>query len=170
MITSSRSRLLLVSATVALTVSTLTGCSLLSGLSGQPVREDGEITENGDADVFALRVGDCFDNEDGSSSIEGEVSSIPVVPCDEPHDNEAYYSFDLEGTEYPGDDAITTAGDEGCYDQYDNFVGINYESSTLYYSFISPTEQSWLQGDREILCLILDDGVKTTGTLKGAGR
>jgi hypothetical protein len=33
-----------------------------------------------------------------------------------------------------------------------------------------PTSDSWKNGDREILCTVYDDGVKTTGTLKGAAR
>lgn len=67
----------------------LTGCSALGNiLSGETVTRDEssqEVTEGGTADVFSLRVGDCFDDEDTTSE---EVSQVPAVPCSDPHDNE----------------------------------------------------------------------------------
>ena len=54
-------------------------------------------------------------------------------------------------------------------------MGIGYDESYLTYSSYSPTEMSWLTGDREVLCLIQDtydnDTLKqSTGSLKGVKR
>ena len=49
--------------------------------------ESGQVQEGGDVGVFRLQVGDCL-NED----IVTEQSSIPVVPCDEPHDSQRCFT------------------------------------------------------------------------------
>ena len=54
----------------------------------------GAIIDGGSVDAFTIRMGDCFDNTRSLASDEaGEVSSLPGVPCSEPHDNEVYAVF-----------------------------------------------------------------------------
>lgn len=154
---------LLVAAVVA-----LSGCSQLASLipGSQPVRdsETAEITEGGQLDVFSVAVGDCFDDEGGS-----EVTDVPVVPCSDPHDNEVYYDFTMDGTDFDAD-AITAASEEYCAREFDTFVGLAYADSVLDWSTITPTSGSWAQGDRLVSCIVYEYGVKTSGSLKGAQR
>lgn len=89
-------------AIVTLTVGSLTGCGVLNGLlgNGTEVRDDsGAVIESGDANVFAIAVGDCFTDEVASDQVE----SLPVVPCSEPHENEVYFNHSMTGDAYPGD-------------------------------------------------------------------
>lgn len=62
----------------ALLALTLGGCSAITDLlGGQNVTRDSdtqEVTEAGDADVFSLQRGDCFNDESAS-----EVSEVPAV-------------------------------------------------------------------------------------------
>jgi hypothetical protein len=152
----------------------LGGCSQITDLLGggsQAVRDagSGEVSEAGQLDVFTLSVGDCVDDTGGS-----EVTEVPVVPCSDPHDNEVYYDFSIPDGDgsFPGDEAIQTAADEGCYAEFASFVGIAYEESTLDYSFYLPTQDSWERGgDRIVSCIIYDGTLaKVTGTLAGAAR
>ena len=139
----------------------------LGACSDEPERDDtGAITEEGDADVFTLKVGDCLSDQAGAT---GEVSDVPVVPCEEPHDSEIFHSYIIPDAEtFPGsfDEHI----DAQCVPQFETFVGVAYDASTLELSWLEPTAQSWAEGDRELLCIVADPAGGVTGTLAGAAR
>lgn len=163
------SRALVVAALAFVTVG-LGGCSVIQGLlGGDQVARDSDtqqVTEAGTADVFDLHVGDCFDDESAS-----EITDVPAVPCAEAHDNEVYYLFDLPDGDYPGDEAVSSGADDGCAAQFESFAGIAYDSSTLDWFTITPTEDTWNSvNDREVICSIYDPAGKTSGSLAGAAR
>ena len=134
----------------------LSGCSLINQLTG------------GGDDVFAIEVGDCLND---ATTTGDEVTSVPIVPCDEPHDSEAFASVQMDDGEYPGDTAVSAEADEVCTAEFESFVGVPYEDSKYYYSYYAPTQGSWEnRGDREILCTVYDRDVKTTGSLRDAGE
>ena len=98
------------------------------------------------------------------------------VDCAEPHIWEAYESIIVEegdGT-YPGEDVVTAQSETDCKAAFADYVGIDYDSSTLYLSFYYPTEETWTQiNDREILCIVTttdDFATKTTGSVKGSAK
>lgn len=155
----------------------MTGCSALQGLLGGDTatrdEETDEVIEGGNADVFTgVNVGDCF-NDEGTGS---EISELPVVPCNELHDNEVFFKFDMEDGEWPGDDAVGTAGEETCGPEFEKFAGIAEAESTLSWFAIQPTEETWTSmEDREIICSIYEydeagNTVQVEGTLQGAAR
>jgi len=154
-------------ALVGILAVTLSGCSVIESIFPAQAERDEETQEvesAGEADVFTMAVGDCLNDQEADV-----VESVPAVPCSEPHDFEAYYSFDLVGDEYPGEEQIYTDADQGCYDAFASFAGIAYEDSALDFSYFYPTEESWANSDREIMCLIFD-AAQSTGTLAGAAR
>jgi hypothetical protein len=120
----------------------------------------------GSKSVFDLEVGDCFDDPTES----GEISEVPIVDCADPHDNEVYAAFDYDGDSFPGDDAMSTAADDGCQDRFEDFVGIAYLDSALYVTHLVPTSDSWDSGDREIICVLYEPNEKLTGSMEGAAR
>lgn len=139
----------------------LAGCSLLGDVFGPQVgteTDDGVIT-----DVFTIKVGDCLND---ASLSDGEISTVPTVPCSEPHDSEAYHAFNLADGAFPGQEAIEQAAFEGCDAAYEAFIGIAFEQSQYDWAYYFPTQASWGEGDREILCIIYDpSGAKITGSL-----
>ncbi len=149
-----------------------TGCSLLNQLvpGSAPVRdaETGQITEgNTNAEVFSIRVGDCLNTDD---TMSGEISSVPVVPCDQPHADEVFLAYDLEDAEFPGTDEVANAAYERCAMEFEAFVGIPYAESVLDVWPMYPTLNSWNDGDREVLCVVYDPAARTIGSLAGAAR
>ncbi len=166
MTTRSPSRLLLALSAATAAAALLTGCSLLSG--GDAQRDDtGTVVEgNDEADVFLLQVGDCIND----SELGDVVTTLPIVPCSEPHDSETYFEATLEGDAFPGDDAISEQSDQICYDAFAGFVGIAWEESSLGYYPFTPTEQSWDNGDRLVSCMIYDPAGQTTGSLAGSAK
>ena len=146
----------------------LSGCSMLQGIMGGEgvVEGDGEST-----DVFSLAVGDCLNDLDAS----GEVSAVPKVDCSEPHDSEIYKSVIMSDGDFPGEEAISAASEEGCLAEFETFVGAPYETSLVDFNYYQPTESTWASGDREILCIAMEydtegNPVKTTGSLQGSGK
>ncbi|MBL5973935.1 MAG: hypothetical protein D3X82_09295 [Candidatus Leucobacter sulfamidivorax] len=151
----------------------LTGCSALSSIMGgnsAPVRdaESGDIVEeNENTDVFSIRVGDCLNTDE---TLSEETTSVPVVPCSEPHADEVYYSFLIDEPSFPGNDEVIRMADEGCLAEFESFIGTPWADSEIDYWPMYPTEGSWKNGDREVLCMVWDPTGDTVGTLKDSRR
>jgi hypothetical protein len=139
----------------------------LFGCSSDPERDEetGELAESGDVGVFDLEVGDCL----GEEISEGEVESLEAAPCSEPHSEEIFAALTIPDGDYPGQEALD-AEVEGCFEEFTEFVGMPYEESVLEINYMAPTEESWGQGDRELLCTVYDPEAETTGTLQNANR
>jgi hypothetical protein len=142
----------------------LAGCSLLGG--GSTPGTDTPTGEGEDTDVFTIAVGDCL-NDGG---VEGEVSSVKKIECAEPHDSEAFASIKMDDGDFPGDTVVTDKAIADCTTEFNTFVGLDYQESALDFAYYYPTEESWANGDREILCLIVDPAGKVEGSLAGAAR
>jgi hypothetical protein len=160
-------KFLVLGASAALLVA-LSGCSLLSNVLGGG-------NPNGEDDVFALKVGDCFNK----SSVEqtDEITSIPIVECKTLHDYEVYSAPKVDHPEFPGAEEISDEADSLCIEDFESFLGMSYDeafNAYLYdYSTLYPTSDSWKSGDREIICAIIatdDDGKleQVKGSLEGA--
>jgi len=123
----------------------------------------GAIVGEGTVDAFKVRVGDCFND---SSSMD-EVSDLPGVPCNEPHDNEAFALFDVTVENYPDGDAMGELAYSSCMERFESFVGRDYESSSLEIFTMYPSSESWQQNDREVVCAVYDmDANKLVGSVK----
>lgn len=148
----------------------LTSCSLLNQVTNQTERDEtgAPVEGNDDADAFSIEVGDCLND----SSLSGTVTTVPIVPCEKPHDSEAYHAENLPDGDFPGDDAVAASAEEICYDAFTDFIGVAYEESMYDYSFYLPTEDSWNSlDDREVLCTAYDpSGTQVTGTLAAIGK
>ena len=130
----------------------------------------GAIISGGDIDAFTMRVGDCFNDTSSLTSEEGgEVTSLPAVPCSEPHDNEVYAVFDVDVGSFPQGEEMSELAFESCIDRFESFVGLEYESSSLDILTLYPSEDSWkMQNDREVVCAVYDmNANKLTGSAEG---
>lgn len=118
--------------------------------------------------VFRLEVGDCFqDVPEG----EGEVTDVEVVPCDEPHDNEVFHTFELGGDQLPAATDLRDATDAACFGTaFEDYIGQPYATSELEVLWITPTHSSWDVDDREVTCVARVPGGRTEGSLRGSGR
>ncbi len=109
-------------------------------------------------------VGTCLLSEDLESQ---EVDELTPIDCATSHDIEVFAKADLPDGNYPGEDAILEAGDAICEENFTTYVGTEYWESSLDFIYLYPIENSWLTGDREILCMIVSEE-SVTGTLKDA--
>ena len=139
----------------------LAACTAGGGPTPAPT-PDG-VTE---VDLLALTIGDCLDTRD----VTGVAAAVPVVDCASEHDSEAYAEIVLAEGDFPGADSVGDSAESGCVDAFAEFVGLAYDESTLDYAYYFPTEGSWAEGDRRILCLIADPETRVTGSLEGTAR
>lgn len=131
----------------------------------------GEIVGSGDLDVMSLQVGDCFDDPE---DLEDVVYDVAAVPCAEAHDNEVFAVQSLADAfprSFPGEDVLWDYSYEVCSGSlFDSYVGTPYLDSSLDVFTLTPTEESWEEGDREFVCAVFRlDGRKLTGTARDSG-
>lgn len=110
------------------------------------VRDDGSSS---------LVKGQCFDAPSGS--LEGMTYDFDVVSCSGTHDGEVFAVVRMGGGSYPGDKKVTATADDRCYALQDSYAMDGWavpDDVDIYY--VTPTRQSWSQGDREITCVFGD--------------
>ena len=128
--------------------------------------EQGAIVEAGGVGVYSIKFGDCLIAPDGV-----EVQSLEGVPCTEPHNSQAYDAFDLTGfAALPTPTEMEEAAFAGCVEGFESFVGVPYEESALYISWLEPTAGSWGQGDHEIQCMIVPEEGLINFDAQNSGR
>lgn len=123
---------------------------------------EGEATS-----VFDLEEGDCF------GAAGEQVETVNVVDCEDPHIYEVYALVDYESDDqaYPGAEDVSAYADEQCEASFEDFVGIEYESSRWYITSVTPSEETWADGDREIVCTLnLEDESEVTGSAEDSGE
>lgn len=136
-------------------------------------RDDtGEIVTAGDLDVMAVQPGDCFD--DPEATADDTVSALQALPCSEPHDNEVFAVESIAavfGSEYPGRQALEEHAYDVCSGNvFDAYVGTEYFDSELEVFTLTPTDDSWSQGDRDVVCVLYKlDLTKLTHSARDSG-
>jgi Domain of unknown function (DUF4190)/Septum formation len=118
----------------------------------------GEITEAGEVSTARLRVGDCVNDLEESEA----VTSLPAVPCDDPHDGEVFAVFDLPDGDYPPEKELFAAAESRCEEELMEYAPQAMNSSIgLFYFY--PHESAW-PDDREIVCI----ATAMSGTMTGS--
>ena len=119
------------------------------------------------ASVLTLDVGTCFDDPETFEQVE----NVPIVECEDPHDNEVIANEDLTGSDYPGQEQVENRASQICYDNFSDYVGIAYEESIYDIGWLFPTAETWSAGDREVICFGYDLELnKITGSINGIGQ
>lgn len=141
---------------------------VVSACATEPARNDaGEIQEEGELSVFSFRIGDCFN--DPSDDVD-EVSDVSAVPCTGPHDNEVFHLYDLPDGSFPSSSTVEATIEVECLPAFEDYVGISYQISELFLYPITPTEASWDQSDREVVCALYAEEQQLDGSMKGSNR
>ncbi len=139
----------------------------ISGCQSTP-RDQDAASGTPTVNVLELEVGTCLNDVD--QPLAQDLTEVPAVDCTTPHQSEVFAAIDLDGTEYPGIDALTETAVQECQVEFERFVGVEFSASTLNFHYYYPTTSSWAVGDRSIYCVIFDPGVESVGTLRGVER
>ena len=150
---------------VAIGLFTLGGCGVVSGWFGDDEPKPQAVS------VFKVSVGQCFATPE---QVQAELADIQSVPCDGPHRQEAYAVVDyqaptgVQGDAYPGDAALAAYADAACAQSFQEYVGISYLDSSLYFTYLLPSARSWQEsGDRSVICFATTTGEELSSTVKG---
>jgi hypothetical protein len=160
--------------TRSLWIIAVTSGLLLTGCQADPMPTGSSVAgDDGEATVFQqpvlqLEVGTCL--MDVSTPLGQDLSEIPLIDCDRPHESEVFAEVVLEGTGFPGVDRVTEAAVGSCMREFAQFVGIDHAASTLDFAYYYPTPSSWAVGDRSVFCVVFEPGALTEGTLEGSRR
>ncbi len=147
------------------------GLAFLAACSGGGLErgKDGQVTKAGDLSVFDLRPGDCFTPP---KDVKAEIQKLHVVPCKDQHTQETFAVVNYDkGDVYPGDQVLTDFADGACLSHFQDYVGVNYLDSKLFYTYLLPSARSWNDGkDRKVVCIVTTTGDQLQGSIKGSKR
>jgi hypothetical protein len=131
-------------------------------MAGTANRNDaGAITEGGSVSSFDLKPGDCLNGLAESNNI----TSVPAVPCTQPHDGEVFATFEITDGTWPGDAEVAKQAETGCVQRLPEYSAKAAKDEKLEIFFLHPTAASWAQGDHEVTCVAMDPA-KRTGSIK----
>ncbi|MDQ1684278.1 MAG: hypothetical protein QOC82_1015 [Frankiaceae bacterium] len=146
---------------VAATAGSLAGC-------GGSSKGDG-------TSVFRVKAGQCFLPP---GKVQAELTSLKRVSCTSGHTQEAYavvsYSPPSNSggggitDDYPGDTVLKTYADGVCAQKFSSYVGVDYQDSTLFFTYLLPSARGWQQShDRKIICFVTTTGAVLHKSVKG---
>jgi len=134
--------------------------------------DSGEINSGGTVSVDDLRAGDCFNSGD-----EDLISEVNGIPCSEVHDYEVFALVSYDAPEFPSDAELDAVFTDRCAPPFSSYVGEPYDTSELWGTMITPSEDTWADGDRAFICVLYqgdpdnpDNVVPVTGSMQGATR
>lgn len=105
----------------------------------------------------ALVTGDCLAGIVIGGTERRKLDSVDAVSCAGSHELEVIATFELQpddftttlAGEYPGEQRVVNAADNGCIDQLDE-LGVNRDEIGVIAAW--PTASSWDAGDRTVAC------------------
>ena len=151
------------------------GVAAWAGIAGvdSTTRDDaGQITVQGELGVFVTQLGDCVNDVPDGTAVE--VSTLTGVPCDQPHHWQLIHKGEITLEEYSRSAVKTEARllcNSAIEELITSFVSANdeeiYEYENAGAFTISPTSESWVEGDRTVDCLIGSDEETYTESFLG---
>ena len=135
--------------------------------TGQPQPTAAPTTKRRIVHSIELQVGDCY-----NKSPSAQVNDVEIVDCSIPHLFEVYNNYQIPRSTFPDKSTMESEQRTACYDDvFETYVGVAYEKSMYGVMILTPTEDSWAQGDHTITCALesKDDSL-ITGSLKGAAQ
>lgn len=111
----------------------------------------------GDNLESGLKPGDCV------AGLVGEART--PLPCTEPHEAEVFAVFTLPLDHWPGEEVVITEAEQGCQERLGAYEAALRDDPNVELVFLHPGEDSWPEGDREVVCLLRDPAGQRTGSL-----
>ncbi len=118
--------------------------------------------------VFALHVGDCLNPP---TKIVAQVANLQTLSCRAPHTEQVYALVHDGGSDtYPGPQKLQSFANAKCLQDFAGFVGVPYQQSSLFFTYLLPSVRSWESGDRTVTCVVTTTGAKLTSSVQGSKR
>lgn len=139
----------------------------LAALLGATAAErgpDGSIVEAGQLPSASLVPGDCL------KAPGEEFAIVDAQVCAGEHELEVFHILDstLTGA-YPGRDAFVPEAQAACLPAFRAYVGVPAGESSLRIFTMTPSPESWAEGDRRLICAAFDAGSTLEGSIRDSG-
>lgn len=106
-----------------------------------------------------LTTGACFNLSE---------TQLAVVPCTQPHDDEAYYRDTFAPGTFPGDPVVANAAQSTCDAQLAGYVGSGHDDDLFDWP-LAPDKSEWAAGIHYTVCALSRvDNRKMTGSARHA--
>lgn len=122
-----------------------------------------------DESVFNAEVGECIVNV---SDLSGNISKLPETECTKDHEAEIFFLFQHEGDDddFPGQNALQEEAAEECLgDGFEDYMGVPSDETAIQVAMVTPSEESWKEGDRETICIAAIPGEEVDESFKDRG-
>jgi Septum formation len=130
--------------------------------------DSGAISRSGTMPIADVRVGDCFDLKDPNEEV---IEEVDAKVCSEPHEYEMVFVGDMPSGAYPSEQAMDDFAYTSCLPAFGSYIGLAYERSRYELTYVTPTEDSWNEGDHAVQCAAYDPtNTELTASLRGANQ
>lgn len=119
--------------------------------------------------------GQCFDQLPDEAQ---RPFAVLAIPCEQPHHYEIFDRFEYRDAEgkaiprwksYPGTTTVRRAAEQGCFERFEPWMGIEWTRSDFDIQSWWPSAASWRKFDRQVTCAVFRfTGAATRGSVRGA--
>jgi hypothetical protein len=119
--------------------------------------------------------GQCFDQLPDEAQ---RPFAVLAIPCEQPHHFEIFDRFDYRDPSgkavphwrsYPGTTTVRKAAEQGCFERFEPWMGIDWTRSDFDIQSWWPSAASWTKADRTVTCAVFRfTGAATRGSVRGA--
>ncbi len=99
------------------------------------------------------------------------LSDVEIQPCGDAHAFEIAGILTLEAdamSDYPGGFVVESEAYEQCQTVFEDYSGVPFWDSGYDLKTVTPSASTWLQGDREVICLVVN--IDGTPLLRKVGQ
>jgi len=105
-------------------------------------------------EVNDFQVGLCADDTFESQFVDSAIAR----DCNTEHDFEVagfVQNSEPDGSDFPGFLRLRNESRRACQEVFENYTGTSFLQSDLDLDTIAPNGTTWLEGDREVICLVV---------------
>lgn len=120
-----------------------------------------------------LRPGNCLvGSELGLGGSRPWPAVITVVPCGQQHAAEVFFTGNVwpQSRAFPGNNTVANQGWTRCLRAFRAYDRIPYRHSSFTIDYAVPNNTSWSSGDRSVMCVAYEPGLRVRYSIKRSRR
>ncbi|MGZ4513636.1 MAG: septum formation family protein [Mycobacterium sp.] len=120
------------------------------------------VFDDGSVQATNIKTGDCIADAPADGA---NVTRLPKVSCDEPHEGEVYAMIRVSGDTFPGQTAMQSEYEQRCMSALESYAPDAANDPGISGFLLYPSQETWDRGDRDVACIAITTD-KRTGSIK----
>lgn len=120
------------------------------------------VFDDGSVRATSIKTGDCIADTPADGA---NVTRLPKVSCDDPHEGEVYAMIRVTGDTFPGQTAMQSEYEQRCVSELDSYAPDAANDPKISSFLLYPSRETWDAGDRDVACIAITND-KRTGSIK----